>query len=138
LLLERVFHEKSKEQKQGKAIILVGVDEEKYKITIGRGAECDVREADISVSRLHATIRVDEDGFWINDNSSKYGTLVLMRDNIKIEGNGVGLQIGRNVMMFGIKNSSENIIETENLQNHNQMLDDSLDEKSLNCNYSEK
>lgn len=48
------------------------------KIKLGRGHDTDVRIHDISVSRLHAYIKRDPDsGFvFIEDNGSKFGTLV--------------------------------------------------------------
>jgi hypothetical protein len=47
------------------------------KIRLGRGHDTDVRIHDISVSRLHAHISKDEFGrVYIEDNSSKFGTLV--------------------------------------------------------------
>jgi len=46
-------------------------------IKFGRGHDTDVRIHDISVSRLHAYIKKDELGrFYIEDNASKFGTLV--------------------------------------------------------------
>ena len=47
---------------------------------MGRGHESEVRVSDISVSRTHAIIRYQYDGIFISDNSSKFGTLVLVRD----------------------------------------------------------
>ena len=47
------------------------------RIRFGRGHETDVRIHDISVSRLHAYIHKDEQGrFYVEDNASKFGTLL--------------------------------------------------------------
>lgn len=47
---------------------------------MGRGPEATVRVTDISVSRLHAYIRKSKLGyFYLVDNDSKFGTLVLVR-----------------------------------------------------------
>ncbi|KAK2198316.1 bifunctional SMAD-FHA domain superfamily/Forkhead-associated (FHA) domain/Zinc finger [Babesia duncani] len=43
---------------------------------IGRGHDCDVRLADISVSRLHAMLYFSRGHFVIEDKRSKFGTLV--------------------------------------------------------------
>ena len=44
---------------------------------MGRGHECEVRVTDISVSRLHAYIKITNRGDYIlDDNGSKFGTLV--------------------------------------------------------------
>ena len=48
-------------------------------IRVGRDTESEVWVTDISVSRLHAFIkRNEEGGFSLIDNNSKFGTLVLM------------------------------------------------------------
>lgn len=49
-------------------------------IKVGRDHECDVRVTDISVSRYHAMIKRTSEkggGFYVNDNSSKFGTISL-------------------------------------------------------------
>jgi pSer/pThr/pTyr-binding forkhead associated (FHA) protein len=47
---------------------------------MGRGHESEVRVNDISVSRCHAIIKYKKDGIYIEDNRSKFGTLVLLKD----------------------------------------------------------
>jgi hypothetical protein len=53
----------------------------KKTLKLGRGHESDVRIADVSISRWHATISFDEESghFVLEDHSSKFGTLVAMR-----------------------------------------------------------
>ena len=49
-------------------------------IRVGRDHECDVRVTDISVSRYHAAFKRSNDkngGFFVTDNSSKFGTICL-------------------------------------------------------------
>ena len=49
-------------------------------MVIGRGNESVVRVNDISVSRRHAMLRLKRDeGFFLSDNNSKFGTVVLVR-----------------------------------------------------------
>ena len=49
-------------------------------INLGRGHDIDVRVTDISVSRCHAVIAKSKKGFfYIKDNNSKFGTLLLVR-----------------------------------------------------------
>jgi len=48
----------------------------KDNVRLGRGNDSDVRFSDISVSRSHAFIRVSRLGLYLEDNSSKFGTLV--------------------------------------------------------------
>ena len=48
---------------------------------MGRGHESQVRVNDISVSRTHALIKYrKDDGIYLSDNKSKFGTLVLVRN----------------------------------------------------------
>jgi len=41
---------------------------------------CDLRINDISVSRLHAKLKLYEDKIFIQDLDSKYGTLILLQE----------------------------------------------------------
>jgi len=75
LLVQRVFYDKVRE----KSMVLIKMNNVASEIKIGRNADCDIREHDISISRLHAKISLKEDGFYVFDNDSRYGTLVLMR-----------------------------------------------------------
>ena len=53
---------------------------EEDSISLGRGHDADVRVTDISVSRCHAYIKKSPLGyFYICDNKSKFGTLLLVR-----------------------------------------------------------
>ena len=45
---------------------------------MGRGHDSDIRIADISVSKCHAVIKYDNGEFYLEDNNSKFGTLVLI------------------------------------------------------------
>jgi hypothetical protein len=46
------------------------------RLTIGRGTSCDIRISDISVSRVHSTLKLKNGHLVIKDNWSKFGTLV--------------------------------------------------------------
>lgn len=61
-------------------IHMLTVSESKSEFKLGRGHESEVRINDISVSRCHAIIKYKEDGFYIEDNISKFGTIVLLKD----------------------------------------------------------
>ncbi len=51
---------------------------------MGRGHESEVRVNDISVSRCHAILKYKSDGIYIEDNRSKFGTLVLLKDAYRL------------------------------------------------------
>jgi len=109
ILLERVFYDKTKiNSETSKMMILLSLSSEDNQIKLGRGHECDLRENDISVSRLHAYIKYKEGKFTIYDNNSKFGTLVLLRKDYKIERKKIALQVGRTVITFALKHSSVN------------------------------
>jgi pSer/pThr/pTyr-binding forkhead associated (FHA) protein len=55
-------------------------------IRMGRGNDCDLRIADISVSRLHSVIFKEDKGFILEDCKSKFGTMVLLRHPVSIGG----------------------------------------------------
>ena len=50
-------------------------------INIGRANECELSISELSVSRFHCIIHKDEGDLFIEDNSSKFGTLILIQNN---------------------------------------------------------
>jgi len=73
---------------------------EAEEIKLGRGHDADVRVTDISVSRLHAMIKKTPKGhFYIEDNESKFGTLVLIKNPILLSYNNPNfIQAGRTML----------------------------------------
>jgi pSer/pThr/pTyr-binding forkhead associated (FHA) protein len=55
-------------------------------IKVGRGHDADIRVTDISVSRFHARINYDDElgEYFLEDNNSKFGTLIMVRKPVKI------------------------------------------------------
>jgi pSer/pThr/pTyr-binding forkhead associated (FHA) protein len=53
--------------------------------TIGRAFDAGMRVPDISVSRYHSTIEFKDNGFFLKDNGSKFGTLILMDKPLVID-----------------------------------------------------
>jgi len=73
---------------------------------LGRGHDSDLRINDISVSRCHAVIRFKNDGFYLADNVSKFGTLILIRRQLELSPKCTkAVQVGRTVINFQIKES---------------------------------
>ena len=55
---------------------------------MGRGHESELRVSDISVSRCHAILKYDAErthSYYLEDNLSKFGTLVLQDSPIELE-----------------------------------------------------
>lgn len=85
-------------------IHMLTVTEKKNEFKLGRGHESEVRINDISVSRCHAIIKCKPDGFYVEDNCSKFGTIVLLKNNLKLEeDHTMAVQVGRTVLSFTIK-----------------------------------
>ncbi|EZG89040.1 putative zinc finger/FHA domain protein [Gregarina niphandrodes] len=82
---------------------------QKKECKLGRGHESDVRIADVSISRWHATIKYSEGQFNLEDHSSKFGTLVALRRPVIMDSlvERLSVQIGRTVMDLGVSGSSE-------------------------------
>jgi pSer/pThr/pTyr-binding forkhead associated (FHA) protein len=86
-------------------IHMLTVTAAKSEFKLGRGHESEVRINDISVSRCHAIIKCKKDGFYIEDNLSKFGTIVLLKDKMRLaEDHTSAIQVGRSVVSFTIKN----------------------------------
>jgi hypothetical protein len=68
------------EKNTSRTIHVLGFSTDKQQFNMGRGHESEVRVNDISVSRTHAIIKYKPEGFYIEDNKSKFGTLVLLKE----------------------------------------------------------
>lgn len=99
LMLESINYEKN----TARIIHIIMPSETKKIFKLGRGHESDVRITDISVSRFHASINFSKEGFYIEDNVSKFGTLALATT---VEINPLikkAIQVGRTVISFNVK-----------------------------------
>lgn len=85
-------------------IHLLTVTDTQSEFKLGRGHESQVRINDISVSRCHAIIKCKPDGFYIEDNTSKFGTIILLKDKLRLKASHtMAVQVGRTVISFTIK-----------------------------------
>ena len=81
-------------------------DSNKLNFKMGRGHDSDLRVSDISVSRCHALIKYNEmdHNYYLEDNLSKFGTLVLANGPLEIEKDDTkAVQIGRSVISFTVR-----------------------------------
>lgn len=100
LVLESLEQEKN----ESRIIHVIKPSDTREVFKLGRGHEADLRINDISVSRCHAFIKFKKNNFLLEDNMSKFGTLVLVRDRIPIiPFYNKAMQIGRTVVNFSIK-----------------------------------
>jgi len=97
----------SRDRRTSGAVHIISLTRTKNVIKLGRGSDSDIRVSDISVSRCHAIISLREGGFYVEDNSSKFGTLVRLKNPIVLDNlNTVAVQIGRTVLSFSVKKVS--------------------------------
>ena len=87
----------------GKTINVISFQDKKN-IRLGRGHDSDIRLSDISVSRNHANIKLTSSGLFLDDVSSKFGTLVRIKKPIAMNpGTKISIQCGRTLMQIGVK-----------------------------------
>ena len=66
--------------------------------------ECDIKINDISVSRRHANLKFTGDAFYLDDNNSKFGTLIEISEPVILPPDEpLCLQIGRTVLTLLVK-----------------------------------
>lgn len=99
VLLESLIHEKN----TSRIVNVIMPSEEKNSFKLGRGHESDVRITDISVSRFHAWLKCTKDGYYIEDNNSKFGTLALVQNVELNTSQSRAVQVGRTAISFAVK-----------------------------------
>jgi predicted component of type VI protein secretion system len=83
---------------------------------LGRGHESDVRIADVSISRCHATISFVRGQFVLEDNNSKFGTLVAMKKPRQLDANSpTSIQMGRTVLSLSLQAPPDQVNSTPSL-----------------------
>lgn len=81
----------------------------KSMMTLGRSRECDVRVQDVSLSRTHANIHYENGVFVLQDNKSKFGTLLALKQQLHVEaGKRLSIQAGRTVLSLQVPQLMEN------------------------------
>lgn len=93
------------EKNSSRIIHTIEINSNKLKFSLGRGHDSDLRINDISVSRQHANLDYRRGNFHLEDNRSKFGTLVHLWEEVPIElSKHTTLQIGRTVVTITAKN----------------------------------
>ena len=98
------------DKNNNRCVYLVNLDNN-LKIKIGRGHDAHLTLSDISVSRVHSILTIDNKNIYLEDNNSKFGTLVLVQSpTLKIiENLPLYIQIGRTFMNCRIVQIHHNI-----------------------------
>jgi pSer/pThr/pTyr-binding forkhead associated (FHA) protein len=102
MILESLEQEKN----NSRIIHVIKPGDSKSLFKIGRGHEAELRVNDISVSRVHAKIKFEKDNgrFLLEDNTSKFGTLVLINERTPLLPSfNKAVQVGRTVVNFSVK-----------------------------------
>ena len=82
------------------AIFVISLKIKDY-IIIGRANNSDIRLSDVSVSRNHSNISYYNGNFYIDDIGSKFGTLLLIQNNILfLPYKDLNIQTGKNHLIF--------------------------------------
>lgn len=85
-----------------RAILHVVPFDEKGVIRLGRSG-CDVNIAEVSLSRAHATITLEEGKLVLRDAGSRFGTAVCLKRPLTLEkGVPVSLQVGRTLLRLSM------------------------------------
>lgn len=97
---------------KNKFIYIISLDNPEHTIKVGRGKESDVLITDITVSRLHCNFIIENNNglknIFIEDNNSKFGTLVLIQTNriIMCDNLNLNMQVGRSYITCRVKQKS--------------------------------
>ena len=94
------------DRQNNKFIYVISLNKDR-KIKIGRGHESKVILSDISVSRIHCVMTVEKNQVFLEDNNSKFGTLILVQcPNLKLcEDIPLNIQVGRTYFNCKLKKS---------------------------------
>ncbi|OMJ74400.1 hypothetical protein SteCoe_26697 [Stentor coeruleus] len=98
-----VLEDEHNEEGQGQTIHILDIKQGEC-VRIGRGHNCDIRLTDISVSRDHAKISFNKGRFYLQDNKSKFGTLLRVKEKIVLQpSQNISLQVNRTMLKISVK-----------------------------------
>lgn len=100
IVLENLVRDNSQHGSHGLHVVSLA---DSKMMKFGRGHESDVRIADVSISRKHASIRFEDGHFIIEDQNSKFGTLIATKKPKPISSTSpTSIQVGRTVLNFAM------------------------------------
>ena len=118
-----------KDEKNIKLIHLIQFKDEN--IYIGRHTANDIVDNDISVSRFHSILKYDRENghIFLENRSEKFGSLVLVRGNIKMRSKTINFQVGRTYI-------TANLISEERFLIMEKKEKDQNDKTKIQTNYN--
>jgi len=97
------FGKASKTQRQNRSVQHIVSLADHKQLKLGRGHECGIRLEEVSMSRWHASIRYCDGKFMVEDNKSKFGTLVSLNKPCSLEsGSTISVKVGRTVLALSL------------------------------------
>ena len=95
-------------------IFVISLKSNNY-VNIGRANNSNIRLSDVSVSRLHAKITYNDGDFYIDDRGSKFGTLLLIQNNVLFLPNkDISIQNGKNHFIFKLRRTCLGLLKCYN------------------------
>lgn len=129
-----IFESLTLDKNKNKYIYIVSLNNnEENKIYIGRDKDSTVLLSDISVSRIHCKLNIDNDNLYINDEESAFGTLLLMQtESINlIEDLPLYIQIGRTFFKILPKKNKSNFFCCDTSERPNNKFYFNQNEKNI-------
>ena len=107
-----IFESLTLDKNKNKYNYIVSLNENENKICIGRDKESNILFSDISVSRTHCMLNIENNNIYINDNDSTFGTLILLQSSsINLSENlPLYIQIGRSFLKIVPKKKQFNFL----------------------------
>ena len=80
-------------------------------INIGRNNSNDIIDRDISISRKHAILKFNKNSgkLYLENLSEKFGTLILIKGNIKMKEKKIHIQVGKSYIQAYLKNDKSDL-----------------------------
>lgn len=115
IVLENMIRDSQQHSSRGLHVFSLA---DSKQLKLGRGHDSNVRIADVSISRCHAIIRFNQGQFLLEDNNSKFGTLVAMKKPRPLDhGSAVSIQSGRTVLSMSIPSPQSSTAPEEGGEN---------------------
>jgi len=118
-------------------IYVISLNQNK-KMKIGRSNDADIIFGDISVSRIHSILTIENKSIYLEDNNSKFGTLILVQTpTIKLANNlPLYIQVGRTFFDCRIKKSFNlfsccGVFDTPNVDFYYQQNEKKIDSQKM-------
>ena len=85
------------DNKKNKFLYVANLEKENINLKVGRGKDVDLLLTDVSVSRIHCFLIKEKNRLFLEDNNSKFGTLILNQcpELVLSENLPLNIQVGR-------------------------------------------